>query len=247
MKSIRLLYLLITIFIISSCKKTDKNLSKDSIIVSDSISFYVDNQLYVFNKRNITGIGNQQVNIKPSQNKLIGRESAYETGNLFWYGDKDSTLYHINYGFISSQDVSNTFEIFFNKKFNNKELFLDNSILIPTDNLDLYKVGKKEFAIDLNLQNTTDGISIKFYSKDLKQTLISTIPGFSILDNSNLSKTIQDDSNFEITKFDKENRIIEANFNLNLFDKSGKLHRAINGFARFKVALASKGYNFFIF
>ena len=107
-------------------------------------------------------------------------------------------------------------------------------------NFDIIKIGKQKFAVDFKKENTTEGVSVEFRSRDHLGTLSTFIPGFSILVKPNLTKNIQDNSTFEIVKIQKVDDIynmIEAKFSLNLYDENAKLYRLENGFLRFKVKI----------
>jgi hypothetical protein len=61
---------------------------------------------------------------------------------------------------------------------------------------------------------------------EIPDVLVTYIPGFSILIRSNLKKDIRDDATFKIEKcekFDNELYLIEAKFEVNLFDSKGNL------------------------
>ncbi|NEU07092.1 hypothetical protein GZH53_02095 [Flavihumibacter sp. R14] len=239
MKSVNVYSLLVVLILASSCKKTVSELTPEPISFKDSVSFIMNGTKYSFTERNTNGIGNRQVNIKPYAALLSDRDWEYETGGFYWYGDKDSTLYDTFYGFHSRKDYD-TFQISFSKKFHNNQLRKSYSTLfVPADNSDLFKLGEQHFAVDLNLENTMDGISVEFH-QPFKATMTSYIPGFSILINTNLPKTIQDDSRFEITqvkRLDDKYYLIEAKFTVNLFDENAQPYRLENGFLRIKTGM----------
>ena len=236
MKNIKLYYLLLIFVLVSACKENPSDLPAKTDIHPDSVFFVINGKTFVFNQRNTSGIGNRQINVKPSQTLLIGRDFEYHTGNLYWYGEKDSTLYDAFYKFRSEKE-NNTIQISFSKKLNNSQLSKSFTMFVPADNSALFKQGKQGFAVDLNMENTMDGISVEAGLEGISKQLSSYIPGFSILERTSLGKNIQDNSNFEITKvqkLDDKYMLIEAKFELNLFDDKGKLYRLEKGFLRFK-------------
>ena len=184
------------------------------------------------------GIGNRQINIKPYSALVSNQDWEYNTGGYYWYGEKDSTLYDTFYGFIE-KDYS-SINISFSKKYNNNQLQKRPTILAPADNSSIFKVGPQSFAVDLNLENTMEGISIVVLDRDMTGELSTYIPGFSILIRTDLTKNIQDNSKFVITKvqkLDEKLYLVEAEFAVNLFDKNGKLYRLEKGFLSLKTSM----------
>ncbi|MBB6499646.1 hypothetical protein [Pedobacter cryoconitis] len=231
--------LAIALISIVACKKTNNETTPNPVdkkiaYYNDSVSFTINEKQYVLNNRYSSGIGNQPLNIKSSPTVIEGGKLAYQTGGYYWYGAKDSTLYSVSRGFQSSKG-GDDFEILFTKKFNDSQLQGGPVMLTPKDYYNLFKLGKQSFAVDLEKENTMDGISIKFRGNDMKDGLTSNIPGFSILIRSGLKKDIQDNSNFEITRVEKlgDNRyLVEAKFEINLFNNDAKLYRLKEGFLR---------------
>lgn len=232
-------YSVLAIALISmvSCKKNNGEpvpAPEKVMHYQDSISFIIDEKQYSFDNKNSAGIGNQAINIKSSATIVNGGKLAYKTGGYYWYGEKDSTLYSVSYGFESRQ-LGEHFNILFTKKFKDSQLQRGHQLFAPKDHLDIFKLGKQRFAVDLEKENTMDGISIAFRGADINEELITRIPGFSILVRSSLTKDIQNNSSFEITKVEKLKDsiyLIEAKFEVNLFDENGKLYRLKKGFLR---------------
>jgi hypothetical protein len=233
-------YFLVFIISFTACKKNSVDVSTGAASTyADSISFSINGKSTVFSERNSSGSGNRQINIKPSMALIDGREWEYQTGGFYWYGEKDSLLYDKFYGF-NTKDNTSTINISFSRKYHRnvlKEVF---PVLAPADNSEIFKVGRQPFAIDLNLENTREGISIEVRSQELGGQLSTYIPAFSILIRTDLDMNIQKNSIFEITKVQKLNEslyLLEGNFDVNLFDRSGKLYRLERGFFRFKASM----------
>lgn len=241
MKTLKL-YLISTLAFISiaSCKKNNVEVITDpekAVEYKDSISFKINEKQYVFNTTTSYGNGNQQINIKPSPIAIKGRRPAYETGGYYFYGEIDSTLYSVHYE-LRSEQLTDNFNINFTKKFENSQLNQGLLLLAPTDHLGIFKTGKLSFAVDLEKENTMDGVAIDFKGSGIPEQLSTCIPGFSILVRSSLTKDIQNNSNFEITKVKNLNDglyLIEAKFAVNLYGESEKLYKLENGFLRMKV------------
>ena len=235
MKYLKIYFLLLALISIAACKENSSDPTQNPAVYTDSVSFVINGKEYVCNQRNTSGIGNRQVNVKPSPTLINGQDPEYYTGGIYWYGEKDSTLYDAFYKFRSEIEKNN-FQVSFSKKFGNNQLRKSFTFFIPMDNSALFIQGKQSFAVDLNMENTMDGVSIEANLSGLPE-LSSYIPGFSILLRTSLDKTIQNNSTFEITKIQKlddKQMLIEAKFELNLFDKDGKLYRLQKGFLRFK-------------
>ncbi|MDB5121647.1 MAG: hypothetical protein JWN56_2865 [Sphingobacteriales bacterium] len=231
--------ILLFFFISTSCKKTIVNI-ETPVRYTDSVSFSINGKNYVCNERHTSGAGNRQMNIKPSDTVITGRRWQYETGNFYWYGEKDSTLYSINEGFrAESTQGYASIDIEFNRKYGNNQL-KRNYLLEPMENSLIFNKGKQPFAVDLNLENTMEGVSIEVYNKEAAGLLSTYIPGFSILINTKLPKSIQDDSSFQVTKIqllENDIYLVEARFEVNLFDEKAKLYKLKNGFLRIKTSM----------
>jgi hypothetical protein len=223
-----------------ACKKgsevvlTPETNKPETAVYKDSISFTVNKTKYEFTDRLAFGSANYPVNVKKSEVKIPGGKLASETGGYYFYGAPDSTLYAAQYEF-GTKDVKQGFKIIFAKKFKDSELVWKAPLFYLQDHDVLFKTGELGFAADLNKENTMEGVAIELSDKDMKRPLISMIPGFSILVRSGLKKDIQNNAYFNITKVGKNKYgqyVIEAKFDLNLFDESGKLYKLENGFLR---------------
>jgi hypothetical protein len=247
MKSINIYFLFAALILISSCKKNTSGIVPEkALIYRDSVSFFINGKNHISNQKNLAGIGNRQINIKPYATLLSNQDWEYNTGGYYWYGEKDSTLYDTFYGFTSEKDYT-AIKISFSKKYHNNQLKKSPTMLVPADNSSIFKVGPQSFAVDLNLENTMDGISVVVRDQDLREELSSYIPGFSVVIRTSLTKDIQDNSTFEITKvqkLDDKLYLVEAEFAVNLFDKNGKLYRLEKGFLRLKTSM--KVFNGFL-
>ncbi len=238
------LALCICLILMQSCMKdtevTIPDTGKPQISAfKDSVSFTIDETKYVFNERYSFGSKNYPVNVQKSDVKIPGGKLASETGGYYFYGAPDSTLYAAKYE-VASKDWERRFKILFTKKYKDADLEWRSVLLYPKSHDDIFKTGKYGFAVDLDKENTMDGIAIEVSDNSIGQTLISMMPGFSILVRPDLKMDIQDNSDFTVTKVEKvaEGKyyyyVIEAKFELNLFDKDGKPYRLKNGFLRLK-------------
>jgi hypothetical protein len=141
-------------------------------------------------------------------------------------------MYSAIFGLRSDLDIRSSLEIFFNKKFKISELSGNLRTLVPNDQFEIFKIGKKSFAIDYEKENRREGVIFNLSLPNL--SLSSLTPGFSIVLQS-FRTDIQDDSLFEITKMEHvegDRYLVEAKFKLNVFDKDERLFRIENGYMR---------------
>ena len=231
-------YFLISSVFILSCKKDRSEpiipVKEKDVVYKDSISFTLDGKAYDIGYKNQEGVGNRQFNLKPSSTPIEGLKVARTSGGYYWYGPKDSILCDYLAGF-SMRAHDGNIKFSFSKKYKIDQLKKDVFLWVPENITDILKEGKHSFATDFNTEITLDGVAIEAYLKGIDGTLTSYIPGNSILTPTNLTKEVQNNSVFEITKLQKTdtgNYIVEAKFELNLFDKNERLYRLENGFFR---------------
>ncbi|RYY34029.1 MAG: hypothetical protein EOP46_14745 [Sphingobacteriaceae bacterium] len=228
-----------------SCKKETKPSSPETVnpipadktpLPQDSISFTIQEEKYVFSNIKTAGVGNLAMNIKPFKEvKDIGK-LAYETGGYYWYGEPDSTLYSLFFEMLSD-DYNNRLSVSFNKKFKDSDLQKGTSLRKLTNNIIMFEPGKLPYAVDIEKENTLEGICIDFSGRRLNLNASTRVPGFSILVRSDLDNNIQSNSTFEITSLKHvrdEIYIIEAKFEANLFDEQENAYRLKNGYMRIK-------------
>ena len=185
------------------------------------------------------GAGNKQFNLKPSTTAIPGRRVARENG-LYWYGPIDSTLYSAHYGLnswggSSSGKKSADIEFIFTKQYKNDQLRKDIHLFVPANNSDLLKVGKQGFAVDWAQEAAFEGVAMEVHISGVQGLLSTYIPEFSDWRPTNLTKSIQNNSVFEINKVEKLDNgmyVVEAMFEMNLYDQEDKLYRLENGFLR---------------
>lgn len=229
------------IFVVSCKKISNENIAQipERISYKDSVSFTINNQQYVFDYTYSSGIANRAINVKPSEVIINDGKLAYQTANYYWYGEKDSTLYSVSYS-LESKQPGDDFKIWFTKKYKDSQLQRGFQLYAPKNHLEIFKTGKQSFAVDLDKENTVEGVFIDFNGTGISEHLISGIPGVSIVQRGILNKDIQKDSNFEITKVEKIKDnvyVIEAKFELNLYDAKEQLYRAKNGFLKITTSM----------
>lgn len=204
---------------------------------ADSIYFKIEGTAYQGEGTSSYGVSNGQTNLKAFDNEISGRTYAIATGNRFWYGDVDSTFYGIHHKMNLKNGEA---EIIFTQKMLTSKMHKDISLKIYQNNEDFFKVGKRTFATDYEMENSTDGIILT--ARDggkYKAPLTSSRPGSSILNRPDIGKEIQKDSRFEIIKTEKLTdrvMLIQATFELNLYDQEGKKYKVTDGFYQKKIS-----------
>lgn len=229
------------IFVVSCEKINNENIAQvpERISYKDSVSFSINDKAYAFDYTYSSGISNRAINVKPSQIIINDGKLAYQTANYYWYGEKDSTLYAVSYA-LESKRPGEDFKVWFTKKYKDSQLQRGFQLYAPKNHLEIFKTGKQSFAVDLDKENTAEGIAIDFDGTGISSHLSSSIPGSSIVQRSDLKKEIQKNSSFEITKVEKiKDNVytIEAKFELNLFDIREQLYRVQNGFLRITTSM----------
>lgn len=231
------------IIFVVSCKKIDNEDTAqvpERLSYKDSVSFSLNDQPYVFDYTYSSGIANRAINVKPYDVIISDGKLAYQTANHYWYGEKDSTLYSVSYS-LESKKPGDDFKIWFTKKYKDTQLQRGFQLYAPKNHLEMFNVGKQAFAIDLDKENTTEGIAIDFESIGIATHLSTGVPGYPIVQRLDLKKDVQKNSTFEITKVEKiKNNIycIEAKFELNLFDSREQVYRVKNGFLRITTSMS---------
>lgn len=254
MKNKLYLALVTALLFVTACKKGSDNPKaepepKPEIKYSDSLYFKIGDRIYQGKEVNIGGVSNGKTNIKPFKSRIVGRELSYETGGMFWYGDVDSTYYGVKTGF-NLNDAS--VEIIFTKKMLTTNLLKDISINVYQNNEDFFKIGKRSFATDYEMENSTEGVVLEVSDRKqiYKSRLTSSRPGFSIFSRPDIGDNIQKDSKFEILKvinLSDDIILIQAKFELNLFDAEGEKYKLTEGFYQKKVKKNVKNALQFLF
>lgn len=259
MKSYLFFLTILILFITVSCRRASEETAPEpevtkEIFYQDSVSFTISGKKYVHDHCYSRGISNMQVNLKPYKEKLEDRILAYGSEGNYWYGAKDSTLYETRRTFGGTDEPGNIC-ISFSKKYHNSQLRQASVYLIPRDTRPIFTTGKKTFAIDLDKMNTTDGIGIIAHiqnNEDKLEEMTTFFPNRSLLAKTTLDKDLQNNSTFEIVKFEKLNYgwylesgnmyLIEARFEVNLYNKKEEIYRLENGFIRFVTSLNNQYY-----
>ncbi|QXV67082.1 hypothetical protein INP83_08375 [Mucilaginibacter sp. 21P] len=226
-----------------SCKKSDTvtpsktDLAVGESTIQDSVSFTLNGKSYI-NLLNPTSytfneFGNKGTNLKPTTTPgefYIGR------GNTYWVGSPDSVQYYSAYEAVL-QNKAGVIKFSFIRNNNKLDVVKMGSFYLPKTNEDFYKVGDYQYATDFEREGKEQGIAISFGS--LKSNTQS-----EIYDQPTLTAQDQKGSMFRIKKitelkgdqllYGAPSVMIEAIFEVNLFDKDKNSVKVTNGFLRFK-------------
>jgi len=227
MKQVNLLGLFVILFALSACKKENPAQEPPILPLTDSVSYTVNGKRYVSNKiergTTLTTQSNTKITSGVNYNYLI-------------QGDKDSIFFLRDY----TIKADNSFMIMsFIKIYNNAETEYGHEnngggLNYPKDKADIFSPGIYKYATDLWRNNSISGIAIR---------LINDNGEFKSYGHSDLNKpasitqTDQKDSKFEIISIQKRESdyLLEARFNLTVFDENKKVQKIEDGYLRFSV------------
>ena len=216
--------------------------------LADSLSFKINGVSYVSKDNYGAGYGNSGVNIKLYDKEIAGRRTWGQIGNSYRYGDPDSILYT---AFKKFGVENGSIVITFAKKIGQNQLDANLNLSGFVDNASLYTVGNRGFATDYQVDQKLDGIVVDFYGRNFDSELSSYLPYYKMIKKIDLGSDIQKDAKFQIIKSEKigKNRLlVEAKFELNLYDHNGKKYQVENGYYRFNTIVKfDRGTNSFPF
>ena len=199
MRKFIFIYPLLLLSILTSCQKdhpvkVDTSGNKPPVIaaVHDSISYTVDNKIYIANSKSFSHLitGNQQVGQKVV---YINNGTDYQI-----VGNPDSVLYYREND-INSTDAS--LSISFIKRYSKKDI--NKAFLYYPEfegMLKLYTVGKHQYAEDFGRENTQDGVALSMTIDGKSYFSYST---YDLQHTSKLKPGFQKGSTFEIISFTK--------------------------------------------
>lgn len=203
----------------------------------DSVYFEVGGKTYSA-KPDLGGMnsmGNSGYRMKyldgPTEGMTIYTE--YGMSKKGWYAPTDSIYFYCENTY--RQDGDAVFKISFSQGFHKNEMSKYGSFYFPNDTRNMLRKGKLSFATDFESTNSKNGVAILAgrYGRTGK-------PEFDYKEP--LTNYPQDDSVFEIINTEQINKnsyLVEAKFELNLYDDNRVKHRVKNGYIRF--TLSSKG------
>lgn len=230
MKTIHPFFTFVVLLLFISCKKEkieakqEQSLSSPQEklkLVTDTCSYTIDGIRFSYKYLNSFGKGTQEADID------------LQTGK----GHPDSSMFSIKFGFNSELGF---FEIRFMKKYGKNQLSIGKSnVLVPENEMELFTLGEYPYALDFERFSSQDGIAISTLNRinNISYNGKSYQPSWRNFPTS-IGHDAQKDSYFEITSLDtlSDGRIVmEAKFNVNIFDVNEKIKKVKDGFLRLHV------------
>ncbi|MFI5453519.1 hypothetical protein ACHMWN_15350 [Pedobacter sp. UC225_61] len=227
MKLVNIVGLFVVLLSLSACKKENTVNEPSITLLKDSVSYTVNGKKYVSNKiergSTLTTQSNTKITSGVNFNYLI-------------QGDKDSLLFIRDFTIKADKSFM---ILSFIKVYNNSETEYTNEnnggyLNYPKNKTDIFSTGMYKYSTDFWRNNSISGIAIR---------LINNNGDFKSYGQSDLGKpasvtqTDQIDSKFEIISIQKRESdyLLEAKFNLTVFDDNKQVQKIENGYLRFSV------------
>lgn len=231
MKSQKMLGIALSLLLLAACKKNtplpDPVVEKPDPLefAGDSASYMIGGKLSIVNKVN----SGTALNLQPNS-----KVDSIVNGSIYYAsGDKDSVLYGRRYD-IHDNEYDNMISFFFLKKYH-KNAMEYQFILRPKHELDLYMVGKYNYALDFNRDNSQNGVALELRNQKVNY---QTYGSDSFRTPQVLKPDAQSQSTFEVTNIKKlksGSYILEAKFNATIFDRDFKPKKIENGYLRLRL------------
>ncbi|OWK72262.1 hypothetical protein [Pedobacter sp. AJM] len=212
-----------------ACKKGDPVIeSKNPLeLLKDSASYSINGKTYIS-----MGIEKNWTYTTQSNLKITSGENF----NYLLVGDKDSLLFVREYSIKAPYtNIALSFIKIYNK--NETEFANENNggyLNYPKNKTDIFSPGSYKYSTEFNRSNSTSGIAFTLINqqgiyKSYSQSDLGKQPSVTQID--------QKDSKFEIISLKKQESgyLLEAKFNLNVFDENKKLLKIENGYMRVSI------------
>ena len=227
MKPVNFLWLFVVLLTLSACKKENTVQEPSLTLTKDSVSYTVNGKEYVSNKIERGSTFTTQSNTKITSGVNF---------NYLIQGDKDSILFVRNFTIKADKSFM---ILSFIKVYNNVETESTNEnnggyLNYPKNKTDIFSTGMYRYSTDFWRNNSISGIAIRMINDngDFKSY------GHSDLNKpASVTQTDQKDAKFEIINIQKRefDYLLEAKFNLNVFDDNEQVQKIENGYLRFSV------------
>ncbi|HMI02768.1 MAG TPA: hypothetical protein VK541_09820 [Pedobacter sp.] len=229
MKSKNLPGLAIALFLFVACQK-DMPLSEPqapSEILKDSASFTIDGKAYTSGKIEKGTTLTTQSNLKITSGVNF---------NYLLQGDKDSILFVRDYTIKANGSfmIISFIKVYSNSETESTQENNGGYLYYPKNKTDMFSVGRYKYSTDFWRDNSISGIAIRVISDrgDLKSYSQSDLGK-----PASVTQADQKESKFEIISLQKRDSgyLLEAKFNLNVFDENKRSQKIENGYLRCSV------------
>jgi hypothetical protein len=229
MKSKSLLGLVISLFFFAACKKDNPTIEPENPLelLKDSASYAIDGKAY-----NVIDIEKNWTYTTQSNLKITSGVNF----NYQLEGDKDSLLFVREY---SIRAPYTNIAISFLKIYNKNETALTNEnnggyLNYPKNKTDIFSPGLYKYSTEFFRSNSTSGIAFTLINQ---QGVFKSYSQSDLGKPSSVTQIDQNGSKFEIIslKKRKSDYLLEAKFNLNVFDENKKQLKIENGYLRLSI------------
>lgn len=229
MKSKSLLGIGIALFFLAACNKDSPQIEskKSAELLKDSASYTIDGKAY-----NVLGIDKGITFTTQSNLKITsGVNFNYEL-----QGDKDSLLFVREFIIRASYtNITVSFIKIYNK--NETEKTNENNggyLNYPKNKTDIFSPGFYNYSTEFYRGNSSSGIAFTLINQ---QGVFRSYSQSDLGKPASIVKADQNDSKFEIISLKKRESgyLLEARFNLNVFDENKKPLKIRNGYLRLSV------------
>lgn len=226
MKLINLSGLFVFLIMLSACKK-ENPAQEVARVITDSVSYTVNGKKY------LSGNVEKGTTLTTQSNTKITSGVNF---NYLVQGDKDSILFVRDFTIKADQSYM---ILSFIKIYNNQdtELTSENNggtLSYPKNRTDMFSVGTYKYATDFWRNNSISGIAVRVInnSGDFK-----SYGQWDLTKPASVTQLDQKDSRFEIISIQKRESdyLLEAKFNVSVFDDNHVLQKIENGYLRFSI------------
>ena len=227
----KVLFILVITFIVASfvaCRKEikpEEEPQANVINLNDSCSYTIDGKQFTCDNLVSFGRGNSGANLDIA------------TGEY----DPDTSLYFTSYALMNKEGGGGYLDISFIKKYGKNQLTKTwfGGILGPATDLELYKKGEHNYAVEYERSNSQNGIAFAVINTtNTSSERLITYINASAFWSTTIPSDCQNDSKFEIVKLfplADGSHIMEAIFTATVFDAKEKAKKLENGYLRLNV------------
>ncbi|MCX2480249.1 hypothetical protein OQY15_14205 [Pedobacter sp. MC2016-15] len=227
MKQVNFLGLFLCLLMLSACKKGTNEDPRTAKLLTDSVSYTVNGKKYVSNNIEKGTTLNTQSNTKITSD---------EYHSYLIKGDEDSLLFVRDFAIKADQSfIILSFIKVYNKDIT--EFASENNggwLQYPKNRIDIFAPGMYKYATDYWRNNSISGIAVRIINDkgDYK-----SYTQWDLTKPASVISADQRDSKFEIISITKREKdyLLEAKFNLTVFNDNKQSQKIENGYLRFSV------------